>query len=104
MIARTWHGRTPAAKAAEYQQYLERTGVRDYAATPGFRGILLQRWVEGDVAHFEITTLWDSVHAIRGFAGDDPTRARYYSSDDDFLLEREPRVRHAEVMVAQLPS
>ncbi|MGH7474928.1 MAG: antibiotic biosynthesis monooxygenase [Longimicrobiales bacterium] len=99
MIARTWHGRVPAAKAAAYYEYLLRTGVADYRATPGNRGILLQRRVEGDVAHFCLTTLWDSVDAIRRFAGEDYQAARYYPGDDEYLLEREPTVTHADVLL-----
>jgi heme-degrading monooxygenase HmoA len=98
MIARSWHGRVPAARADEYLAYLNRTGLADYRATPGNRAVLVERWVEGDAAHFLITTLWDSVDAIRQFAGDDYEVARYYDEDDDFLLEREPRVHHSEVL------
>ena len=89
MIARTWQGRVPAAKAAAYSDYLLQTGVRDYQSTPGNRGVLLQRRIEGDVAHFVITTLWDSVDSIKTFAGEQYERARYYPEDDEYLLERE---------------
>ena len=99
MIARTWHGRVPASKAETYHAYLLRTGLADYQATPGNRGVLVQRWVEGDVAHFLLTTLWDSVDAIKRFAGEDYQRARYYPEDDELLLEREPSVHHAEVLL-----
>ena len=99
-IARTWHGRVPAAKADAYHVYLLRTGLADYRSTPGNRGVLVQRHLEGDVAHFTLTTLWDSIDSIKAFAGEDYERARYYSEDDDFLLEREPRVHHAEVLLA----
>lgn len=98
MIARTWHGRVPASKAEAYHAYLLRTGLADYQATPGNRGVLVQRWIEGDVAHFLLTTLWDSVGAIKRFAGEDYQAARYYPEDDEFLLEREPTVRHADVL------
>jgi heme-degrading monooxygenase HmoA len=98
MIARTWHGRVPAEKADAYFDYLKATGLADYARTPGNRGTQVFRRVDGDVAHFVITTLWDSLDAVRAFAGDDPERARYYPADDDFLLEREPRVTHYEVL------
>ena len=104
MIARTWHGRVPAAKAESYHDYLRRTGLADYAATAGNRGLLVLRRTEGDVTHFELTTLWDSIEAIRRFAGDDYERARYYPEDDDFLLEREPFVRHCEVLLATMAS
>ena len=103
MIARTWHGRVPAAKAEAYHQYLLHTGVADYQATPGNRGVLVQRRVEGDVAHFLLTTLWDSVDTIKRFAGEVYEAARYYPEDDDYLLEREPHVTHAEVLLVALP-
>lgn len=102
MIARIWHGRVPAAKADAYHAYLELTGLPDYAATPGNRGVLALRRTEGDVTHFVLTTLWDSMEAIRAFAGHDPERARYYPEDDDYLLEREPLVTHYEVLTAEI--
>ena len=102
MIARTWHGRVPADKADAYRALLDRSGLADYRATPGYRGILVLRRTEGDVTHFELTTLWESWEAIRRFAGDDPTRARYYPEDDDFLLEKEPAVIHHEVLVVEM--
>jgi len=98
MIARTWHGRVPAEKADAYLDYLKATGLPDYARTPGHRGTQVLRRVDGGVAHFVLTTLWDSLDAVRAFAGDDPERARYYPADDDFLLEREPRVTHYELL------
>jgi heme-degrading monooxygenase HmoA len=102
MIARTWHGRVPADQATAYLEYLLRTGLADYRATPGNRGVLVQRRLEAGIAHFELTTLWDSEDAIRAFAGDDIGVARYYPEDDEYLLEREPRVVHAEVLVAEV--
>lgn len=99
MIARSWHGRVPRAKGDEYFQYLSRTGLADYRSTPGNRGVLVQRWVEGEVAHFLLTTFWDSVDAIKRFAGEDYRVARYYDEDDRFLLEREPFVQHADVLM-----
>ena len=101
MIARSWHGRVPTAKADLYYQYLQRTGLPDYAATAGNRGVLVFRRTEGDVTHFLLTTLWDSLDAIKRFAGEDYERARYYPEDDDFLLEREPLVTHHEVLMAR---
>jgi heme-degrading monooxygenase HmoA len=103
VIARTWHGRVPAAKADAYHEYLLRTGVADYVKTTGNCGVYVLRRQEGEVAHFLLITHWDSVEAIKGFAGDDYERARYYPEDDDFLLEREPFVTHYEVLLAAVP-
>jgi len=98
MIARTWHGRVLTAKADEYYAFLKRTGLADYAATPGNLGVLTLRRTEGDETHFVLMTFWDSIAAIKRFAGEDYTRARYYTEDDDFLLEQEPFVVHYDVL------
>ncbi len=99
MIARTWQGRVPAAKADAYYEYLMQTGVADYQATPGNRGVLVQRRIDGDVAHFVLTTLWDSIDSIKRFAGEDYEKARYYPDDGEYLVEREIHVAHAELLM-----
>jgi len=99
MIARTWHGVTPLAKADEYLDYLHRTGVPDYRATEGNQGVYVLRRPEGDQAHFLLISLWESMAAIEKFAGPEPEKARYYPEDTDYLLELEPNVTHYEVMV-----
>lgn len=98
MIARTWHGRVPAEKADAYQNYLLETGIPDYRETPGNLGVLVQRRIEGDIAHFTLTTLWESLDAIKRFAGERFELARYYPEDDDYLLERETYVVHGDVL------
>jgi heme-degrading monooxygenase HmoA len=98
LIARIWHGRVPAAEAEAYYAYLQRSGLADYAATEGNRGVQVLRRTEGDVTHFLLTTLWDSMEAIRRFAGAEVDRARYYDEDDAYLLEREPLVQHYDVL------
>jgi heme-degrading monooxygenase HmoA len=99
MLARTWHGVTEAAKADEYLEYLNKSGVAEYRATPGNLGVYVLRRVEGDKAHFLLLTLWESAEAIKTFAGPNMEEARYYPEDEQFLLELEPTVTHYEVMV-----
>lgn len=98
MIARTWHGRVPAAKADAYYDYLIGTGLADYAATPGNRGVHVLRRTEESITHFLLLTFWESLEAIRAFAGPEYESARYYPEDDEYLLEREPFVTHYEVL------
>ena len=100
MIARTWHGVTPAAEADEYLEYLQRTGVPESRATPGNRGVYVLRRIEGEQAHFLFVSLWESRKAIEQFAGADIEQARYYPEDAEYLLELEPNVTHYEVLVA----
>jgi heme-degrading monooxygenase HmoA len=97
MIARIWRGRTLPDRSDDYLTVLERTGLAEYRATPGNRGVLVLRRESEGAAEFTILTLWDSMDAIRGFAGDDPERAKYYADDREFLLEMEPMVDHYEV-------
>lgn len=98
MIARRWHGVVPSARADEYEAYMAETGVAHYEATPGNKGVYFLRRTEGDFTHFEMFTLWESLEAIRAFAGDDIERAHYYDRDPEFLIELEPLVVHFEVV------
>jgi heme-degrading monooxygenase HmoA len=98
MIARIWHGVTPADKADSYYEFLKGTGLSDYAATPGNRGVHLLRRIDGDTAHFLTLTFWENEEAIKSFAGDDIEKARYYPEDPQYLLEMEPNVTHYEVL------
>ncbi len=98
MIVRIWHGVTPAAKSDEYFDYLDETGVPDYRATEGNRGVYVLRRIEGNRAHFLTISFWESIDAIKQFAGSDPERARYYPEDEEFLLDFEPTVEHYENM------
>ncbi len=99
MIARTWHGVTEASKSSEYLEYLKKTGVRDYQATEGNRGVFVLRRIEEDKAHFLLLTLWESEEAISKFAGSEMEQAKYYPEDEKFLLELELGVTHYEVLV-----
>ncbi|HXD34745.1 MAG TPA: hypothetical protein VN643_26740 [Pyrinomonadaceae bacterium] len=104
MIARLWHGVTESSKSEEYLHYLSKTGVKDYQATPGIRGVYVLRRTEDQKAHFLILTFWESKDAIADFAGPDIDQARYYAADKEYLLELEETVTHYEVLVDSQPS
>jgi hypothetical protein len=44
-----------------------------------------------------LITFWESEVAIRAFAGDDISVAKYYDFDKDFLVELEPCSAHYEM-------
>ncbi|MBC7989902.1 MAG: antibiotic biosynthesis monooxygenase [Luteimonas sp.] len=96
-IARIWHGTVPTAKADAYLAFLRERAIPDYTATPGNLAVYLLRRAEGDVTHVLTLTHWQSLEAIKAFAGDQVERAKYYPEDRDFLLEFEPTVEHYEI-------
>jgi heme-degrading monooxygenase HmoA len=100
VIARLWHGRTPLDKADAYGTFLDTRAMPDYRSVPGNLGAQVLRRDEGDVAHFLTLSYWESEDAIRAFAGANLRTAKYYSEDEDFLLEFEPEVQHYEVRSA----
>jgi heme-degrading monooxygenase HmoA len=99
MIARIWHGKTTTSKADDYLRYFQVTGMKDYRATDGNRGVLVFRRDEGQQSDFLILTLWESKDAIIQFAGDDVDKARYYPEDSQYFSELEPNVIHYDVVL-----
>jgi hypothetical protein len=81
---------------------MKETGVKEYLETEGNRGALVLRRNQGDSTQFLFLSLWDSVDAIRRFAGDDYEVAVFYPQDDEFLVERDLHVNHYEVAVDEL--
>jgi len=100
VIARIWHGTTSTAKADDYLAFLQARAIPDYSSTPGNRAVHLLRREEGEITHFITLTHWESLDAIRAFAGDDISKAKYYPEDAGFLLEFEPTVQHYELYSA----
>ncbi len=84
MITRIWHGWTTPENAPAYEQLLRNEIFPAIAArnVPGYLGISLCKRSSGDECEF-ITIMWfDSIDAVRSFAGDQyetavvPPRAR----------------------------
>ena len=98
MVVRMWHGRVPTAKAASYREFLNVRAIPDYRSAPGNISVHILERPDGPITHFVTMTFWESLTAIRGFAGDDVEIAKYYPEDRDFLLEFEPNVVHYEVV------
>lgn len=97
MVARTWRGWTRREDAEAYVAYLEQTGMPAYRSTPGNRGAWILRHDDEGRTEFVTLTFWDSLEAIRVFAGDPVVQAVFYPEDDHFLVEREETVTHWEI-------
>jgi hypothetical protein len=101
VIARIWRGWVRAEDRDAYVSYIDDTGIAHYRRTPGNLGAWMLTRDLGD-GRAEIVTLsfWHSLEAIRGFAGDDISRAVFYPEDDHYLVDRETAVTHYTVPVA----
>jgi heme-degrading monooxygenase HmoA len=104
MIARIWRGAVRPDDADAYGAYIGETGLAGYSATPGNRGAWLLRRDEGGRTEFMAVTLWESLDAIRAFAGDDIEAAVYYPEDERFLIEQDDRVKHYEIVAGPSPQ
>jgi hypothetical protein len=98
MIARIWRGVTPAAQADSYLEYMNKTGLSEYREKEGNRGVFVLREIRDDRAEFIVLSLWESLEAVKTFAGDEIEIPVYYPEDDEYLLWREPNVAHYEVV------
>jgi heme-degrading monooxygenase HmoA len=78
--------------------YLEWTGLRQYASTPGNRGALAVRRERDGLAEFLVLSLWESMEAVEQFAGPTPAQAVFYPEDDSYLVERDLHVDHYEAL------
>ena len=102
MIARIWRGAVREADKDTYFEYLQKTGLKEYASVPGNRGVWTLRRVAEGKCEFTLISLWDSWQAIEAFAGPDYEKAVFYPEDEKFLVERGPRVLHYEVLAHPL--
>ncbi|ELY4003008.1 hypothetical protein SMY28_003499 [Cronobacter dublinensis] len=97
MIVRTWHGCVPREHADDFAVHLQKTGVEHAQRTPGNQGAFVPHETQGDWAHFFLATYWDSLCAIKAFAGDDYQVAVTYPDDEQFELLSDPYVFHHNV-------
>jgi len=98
ITARIWRGAVRRQDGDAYAQYMEKTGLAEYRDTPGnLSATMLRRDLE-DRTEFVMYTTWESMDAVKAFAGDDPERAVFYPEDDRFLIERDLTVAHYEIV------
>jgi heme-degrading monooxygenase HmoA len=96
-IARIWRGRTLAAKADAYEAYLFSSGISKILQTRGNLGVTVLRRQDGQETEFLVISIWESLDAVKRFAGKDYEKTVVLDRDRDYLLEVEPTVRHYDI-------
>jgi heme-degrading monooxygenase HmoA len=104
MIARIWRGWASIENADLYQEFLRSTFLPSIHAIKGYRGArLLRRMVDGEV-EFVTITQFDSLAAIREFAGADHEAAHVAPRARELLSRFESRCQHFEMVLEDDPA
>lgn len=100
MIARWWRGWTASRETGDaYEELLRTTIFPSVRSHEGCRGTyLLRRDLEAGGAEFATLTLWASLDAVRGFAGDDHEVAVVPDAARALLERFDERSVHYEVV------
>lgn len=99
MISRIWHGWTTLANADAYEALLKREivpGIQDRGIA-GFRGMQVCRRGQGDAVEFMTIMRFDSMDAVRAFAGDHPEVAVVPPAARALLARFDARSQHYDV-------
>jgi heme-degrading monooxygenase HmoA len=101
MIARIWSARTSDTDNANTYQNLFATDALDHLRKlEGFQGAYLLRRDRNTSTEFVAVTLFESLDAVRGFAGDVYEKANVSQPARKVLDDIDERVRHFTVVVA----
>ena len=97
MIARHWKGWTKAADADAYDRLLRETVLPQLTRLSGYRGGYVLRRELGDEVEFLVLNLFESLEAVKSFAGEE-YEVPVFEPEAKWLLSRiEPRAVHYEV-------
>jgi heme-degrading monooxygenase HmoA len=98
MITRLWHGWTSRENADRYQSLLESDLLPAIHRIEGYAGAQVLRRDAGDEVEFITLTFFDSMDAVRAFAGDDFERAVVPEEARKLLSHFDQRSAHYETV------
>ena len=100
MVVRSWRGYASVSNAEAYPKHLLETVRPVLEALAGFRGVYLLTRQEAGEVEYLVLTLWDSMDAIRQFAGDEPNRAVVEPEARAVLLRFDAEVKHYQALAS----
>ena len=100
MIARIWHGWTTPVKADKYEAFVKGVVFKEIHSrkSPGFRSIELFRRNDGEAVEFVTLMKFDSLDAVRAFAGEDYEVAVVPAEGRAQLLRFDGRSQHYGIL------
>jgi heme-degrading monooxygenase HmoA len=98
MVSRHWHGVAKAACADAYADHLRQETLPGLRQLPGFVGASVLRRAVASGVEFLVITQWNSLEAIRAFAGADVQAAVVPAKVQDMMIEYDRIARHYELV------
>jgi heme-degrading monooxygenase HmoA len=97
MISRNWRGVARAESADDYIHHLQNDTFPQLSRIPGFVSASILRRPVANGVEFLIVTTWDSMEAIRRFAGEPEDVAVVPSVVQAMMVEYDSKVAHYEI-------
>jgi heme-degrading monooxygenase HmoA len=98
MIARHWRGLVKRDRADAYVEHLQSDTLPQLVQLAGFLDAKVLRRNLPDGVEFLVVTIWDSLDAIRAFAGTDVESAVVPPKAREMMVEYDRKARHYEVV------
>jgi len=98
VIIREWRGRAAKSNPEAYPHHFRSNVMPELRQLPGFLGAHLCRRHLGERIEFLVLTKWQSMDAIRAFAGDDAGKAIVEPDGVAALVDFDDRVQHYETI------
>ena len=98
IILRMWRARATVEKAGEYVRHATTKVFPALGAIEGHRGACLLRRAVDDAVELVVLTLWESMGAVRKFAGVKPEKAVIEPEAQAILTSFDETVTHFEVV------
>jgi heme-degrading monooxygenase HmoA len=98
MIARFWSAETTRIQAPAYLEHLNTKVLPILQRVDGYQGMSLLKREQGEAVEIIVITKWNSLEAIRGFAGDRLEEAVVADEAAALLTRFDNRVRHYELI------
>lgn len=99
MIIRQWRGSAVIEKSAAYVEHFRRAVLPELNRTRGFRGAYLLRRDLDDGIEFTVLTLWESMDAVREFAGGNAEMAVVAPEAQAVLRAFDTTVTYYEIVI-----
>ena len=96
MIARLWHGYTDPTNAPIYEQLLLTHILPGIHRIKGYKGCYLLQRKDGGEVEFITLTLWESLDAVKEFAGPDYSKAVIVPEAEALLTRHDAESVHYE--------